>query len=87
MQTIKLNIEVENDVYDELKNASININHKIKEFLYSLVDDGYPAISYEEAKKRVSDAVNRYKNGTGLYLNEDEYNKYKNKLIQKYANN
>jgi hypothetical protein len=29
-----------------------------------MVDDGYPSIGTEEAKKRVGDAVERYKNGT-----------------------
>ena len=85
MQTIQL--EIENDVYDELKNASININHKIKEFLYSLVDDGYPAISYEEAKKRVSDAVNRYKNGTMQTIShENMWKSIKNECNEKFEN-
>jgi len=64
MQTIRLNIEVENDIYDKLKETGININSKIKEFIHSLVDDGYPAISYEEAQQRVSKAIEEYKNGS-----------------------
>jgi len=64
MQTIRLNIEVENDIYDKLKETGININSKIKEFIYSLVDDGYPTISYDEAQQRVSNAIEDYKNGS-----------------------
>ena len=85
MRTIEL--QIQDDIYDSLIEKGINLNNKIKEFLYSLVDDGYPSISYDEAKQRVSQAIDRYKNQTGIYFDENEYNKFKSELVQKYANN
>jgi len=45
------------------------------------VDDGYPSISTQEAKKRVADAVERYRSGEGDYASfdnqfRDEMNRY-----------
>ena len=71
MQTIQ--ITVEDELYQKLFFKEINIEQKIREFLFNLVDDGYPTISENEAKTRVSKAVNRYKNGTGIYLNATQY--------------
>lgn len=89
MQTIQL--QVEDDIYDELKSKGIDINHKLQDFLYDLLDDGYLAISEDEAKQRVSDGVDRYHNGTGSYTNSTQYAEYKSNLINsiksKYANN
>ena len=89
MQTIQL--QVEDDIYYEIKNKGIDINHKLQDFLYDLLDDGYPAISEDEAKQRVSDAVDRYRNGTGTYLDANKYAEHKSNMIgsikSKYANN
>ena len=76
MQTIHL--QVEDDIYDELKSKGIDINHKLQDFLYDLIDDGYPAISEDEAKQRVSDAVDRYRNGIGVYTAYDK--KFSNEM-------
>ena len=73
MQTIS--IELEDALYDDLVEQGIDIKSKIKDFIYDLLDDGYPAISFEEAKKRVSDAVKEYKSGKGIYYTEEEYEK------------
>lgn len=70
MQTIQL--QIEDDIYDELKSKGIDINHKLQHFLYDLLDDGYSAISEDEAKQRVSNAVDRYRNGTGVYTAYDK---------------
>jgi len=89
MQTLK--IELEDSVYQNVVQSGIDIQEKVKEFLFDLVDDGYPAITTQEAKKRVSDAVKRYEDGTGTYLNETDYkirmDKYMSSLKVKYANN
>ena len=45
------------------------------------MDDGYPAISLEEAKRRVDDAIKRYKNGKGTYFTEEEYEKEMNSFF------
>ena len=36
------------------------------------VDDGYPAITIEEAKRRVSKAVEEYRNGTMKTVSHDK---------------
>jgi len=61
MQSINLNIE--NDVYDDIKRSGIDIQKKFNEFLsqFVFVDDGYPTIGTEEAKKRVAEAVEHYR--------------------------
>lgn len=70
MQTLE--IELSDDVYEDLKSSNIDFQAKIKEYIATLLDDGYPAISTQEAKKRVSDAVDRYRNGTGKYTPYDK---------------
>ena len=61
MQTINLNIE--NDIYEDIKKGGIDIQKKFNEFLaqFSFVDDGYPTIGTDEARKRVADAVEHYR--------------------------
>ena len=62
MQTLQF--QVQDDLYNTIKDSGIDINSKVKDFLYNLVDDGYPTISTNEAQQRVSDAVDSYNNGT-----------------------
>ncbi len=62
MHTIKL--QLDDNLYEEITQSGIDIKEKFKEFLMDFVDDGYPAITTEEAKKRVSKAVEEYRNGT-----------------------
>ena len=59
MQTIK--IQLEDTMYQNIVQSSVDIQAKFKEFLIDFVDDGYPAITTEEAKKRVSEAVEDYR--------------------------
>jgi uncharacterized protein YutD len=88
MQTLK--IELEDSIYQNIVYSGIDVQAKVKEFLFDLVDDGYPTISTEEAKKRISDAVDRYENATGDYLSEEEYATHKSQYLKslktKYAN-
>ena len=89
MQTIK--IELEDIMYKNIVHSGVDIQAKIKEFLVEFVDDGYPAITTEEAKKRVSEAVEEYRSGTGTYMTESEYETHINNHLEnlkvKYANN
>jgi len=61
MQSINLNIE--NDIYEDIKRGGIDIQKKFNEFLaqFAFIDDGYPTIGSEEAKSRVAKAVEHYK--------------------------
>ena len=85
-----LQFQIQDDIYQNIIDSGIDIQTKFKEFLTELVDDGYPSISIQEAKKRVSEAVEEYENGKGSYLLEEEYNQEMNifmdNLATKYAN-
>jgi polyhydroxyalkanoate synthesis regulator phasin len=70
MHTIKL--QIQDDIYDSLVSKGVDINRKLQEFITTLADDGYPSISTQEAKKRVSDAVQRYRDGSGTYTPFDK---------------
>ena len=61
MQSINLNIE--SDIYEEIKKGGIDIQKKFNEFLaqFAFVDDGYPSIGTQEAKQRVAEAVEHYR--------------------------
>ena len=69
---MQITLEIENDLYDDLVNKGVDIQSKIKETLFNLVDDGYPGITTAEAKRRVSDAVESYRNGTMKTVSNDE---------------
>jgi hypothetical protein len=59
-----ITVEVDDKLFENIQKEGIDVQSEINDFLYDLVDDGYPAISTEEAKKRVSRAVEDYrKNG------------------------
>ena len=62
MHTIKL--QLDDSLYEEMVRSGIDIKEKFQEFLADYVDDSYPAISTEEAKKRVGEAVEAYRNET-----------------------
>ncbi len=90
MQTLK--IELEDSIYKNIVQSGIDIQERVKEFLFDLVDDdGYPAITANEAKKRVAGAVEKYKNSTGTYSDQAKYenrmNNYMHNLKAKYADN
>jgi len=70
MHTVQL--QIQDDIYEELKSKGIDINNKLQDFLYDLVDDGYPFISTDEAKQRVEDAVERYRNNKGNHTPYDQ---------------
>lgn len=64
MQTINLQFQVDNDVYESFMKSGQEMRDKIKEFiLFELgsMDDGYPTIGTEEAKRRVAEAVEHYR--------------------------
>lgn len=70
MHTIKL--QLDDNLYEEMVQSGIDIKEKFQEFLADYVDDGYPAISTEEAKERVREAVESYRNGTMKTVSHDD---------------
>lgn len=69
MHTIKL--QLDDNLYEEISQSGIDIKEKFKEFLMDFVDDEYPAISTEAAKRRVGEAVESYRNGTMKTVSHD----------------
>ncbi len=70
MQTVQ--IQINDDLYEHLSAHNIDIQAKIKDYLLALVGtNNYPSISTEEAKKRVSDAIDRYESGSGQHVSLD----------------
>jgi polyhydroxyalkanoate synthesis regulator phasin len=85
MQTLK--IELEDGVYQNIVHSGIDIQEKVKEFLFDLVDDGYPAITTQEAKKRVSDAVKRYEKNPESFteLTSKDWDDIETRLIKRHS--
>ncbi len=77
-----INIQLNDDLYETLSSNNIDIQSKIKEYLSTLVDDGYPSISNSEAKKRVTDAINRYSTAQGNYNSLNNLSESMNKYIK-----
>ena len=80
MHTIQL--QPQDDVYEDIKKRNIDIQAKFKEFLFNITDDGYPAISKDEAKRRVTEAVDEYHSGSGEFINADDYEKEMNQFTK-----
>lgn len=70
MRTIHL--EIQDRLYEQLAQSGINIQEKLCELLNNMVDDGHPPIGVEEAKKRVGNAVEQYRNGEMQCVSHDE---------------
>jgi len=94
MQTIQFEYQVNNDVYENFLQSGQEIKDKVKEFLLfelNMFDDNSLTIGTEEAKRRVTEAVEEYHSGKGTYLSEDEYanrmDSFMEKLESKYGNN
>jgi len=83
LQTVQ--IQINDDLYENLSSHNIDIQAKIKEYLLALVNGNtYPSISTEEAKKRVSEAMGRYEDGHGQYRSLDsEYEKELSTFIER----
>lgn len=47
MHTIKL--QIQDDIYDELVSQGIDLNHRVQEFLNTLVNDSYSPYIYSRS--------------------------------------
>lgn len=70
MQTIQL--QIQDSLYRQLIQSGVDIEEKMNELLYEMLDDGYPAIDTQEAKKRVADGVQKYRSGTMQTVSSDD---------------
>ena len=83
MQTIQINNpEIESFIAAEYGNDTQSLLSDFMKFVKRSLDDGYPAISKDEVKKRVAQAVADVKNGNAMLLNQEEYDKDMNKFLK-----
>jgi hypothetical protein len=74
MQTIQINNpEIEKFLSLAYGNDTEGLLNDFVKFVKLSLDDGFPAISKEEAKKRVEKAVDEVKNSTAKLLTQEEY--------------
>lgn len=83
MQTIQINNpEIENFISSTYGNDTQSLMGDFVKFVKLSLSDGYPAISQDEAKKRVSQAVEEIKSGNAILLNQEEYDKDMNEFMK-----
>lgn len=86
MQTIQL--QIEDSLYEKLVKNNVDIAEEVYRHLEQCVeDDGYPAISFEEAKKRVTEAVEDYReNGSKncTPLDKSFWDERKERILKKH---
>jgi len=76
MQTIQINNpEIENFIASRYGNDTQGLLNDFVKFVKLSLDDGYPTISKDEVRKRVSQAVTEVKNGEAILLTQKEYDK------------
>ena len=85
MQTIKL--QLEDNLYKNILNSGIDIQAKFKEFLFELVDDGYPFVTTQEAKDRVGNAVEDYQKNPQNFskLDSDFWDDTEARLLKRHS--
>jgi hypothetical protein len=83
MHTLTLNI---NDSFYGQFLSFLNNNKSSIDVLDDTVDDGYPAISFEEAQARVAGAVDRYRDNPQSFteLDDNFWNDTEARLIQRH---
>ena len=83
MQTIQINNpEIESFISAEYGNDTQSLLSDFVKFVKLSLDDGYPVISKDEAKRRVAQAVTDVKSGNAVLLNQEEYDKDMNEFLK-----
>ncbi|MDX9756359.1 MAG: hypothetical protein WC272_07630 [Sulfurimonas sp.] len=76
MQTIQINNpEVESFIASRYGSDTQSLVNDFIKFVKLSLDDGYPAITKEEAKKRVAKSLQDIKSGEAVLLSQKEYDK------------
>ena len=74
MQTIQINNpEIESFISSKYGDDTQSLLNDFVNFVKLSLDDGYPSISKDEAKRRVAQAVADVKNGNAVLLSQEEY--------------
>ncbi|MBT5933937.1 hypothetical protein [Sulfurimonas sp.] len=83
MQTIQINNpEIENFISSQYGNNTQDLLSDFVKFVKLSLDDGYPTISKDEARKRVTQAVEEVRNGEAVLLTQEEYDKEMNEFMK-----
>jgi len=83
MQTIQINNpEIENFISSQYGNDTQGLLNDFVKFVKLSLDDGYPAISKDEARRRVAQAVEEVKNGQAILLSQEEYDEDMNEFLK-----
>jgi len=83
MQTIQINNpEIENFISSQYGNDTQGLLSDFVKFVKLSLDDGYPAISKDEARRRVAQAVEEVKNSKAVLLSQEEYDKDMNEFLK-----
>jgi len=83
MQTIQINNpEIENFISSQYGSDTQDLLNDFVKFVKLSLDDGYPTISKDEAKRRVAQAVEEVKNGEAVLLTQKEYDDDMNEFIK-----
>ena len=83
MQTIQINNpEIESFISSQYGEDTQSLLSDFVKFVKLSTDNGYPAISKEEARKRVSKAVEEVKNGEAILLSQKEYDAEMNEFLK-----
>ncbi len=83
MQTIEINNpEIENFLSSQYGNDTQSLLNDFVKFIKLSKDDGYPLISKEEVKRRVTQAVYEVENGEAVLLNQKDYDKEINEFLK-----
>ena len=76
MQTIQINNpEIENFISSKYGDDTQSLLSDFVKFIKISLDNNYPSISKDEAKRRVTQAVEEVKNGIAVLLSQEEYDK------------
>ena len=85
MQTIQL--QLDDSLYKRLVKNNIDIQEEAYRHLEECIeDDGYPAISFEEAKTRVTEQIEAYRSGKmkTVALDKTFWDDIENGLMQRH---
>ena len=83
MQTIQINNpEIESFISSEYGNDTQGLLSDFVKFVKLSLNDGYPAISKDEAKRRVAQAVEEVKNNEAVLLGQEEYDDDMNEFLK-----
>lgn len=83
MQTIQINNpDIENFISSQYGNDTDGLLSDFVKFVKLSLNDGYPAISKDEAKRRVAKVVEEVRSGEAVLLNLEEYDADMNEFIK-----